>query len=46
MIPEASAGCACLFSLTSTIVFEPNENQQVWSVYTAEGDRSPCNTWR
>ena len=41
MIPEASAGCACLFSLTSTIVFEPRENQQVWSVYTAEGATKP-----
>lgn len=41
MIPEASAGCACLFSLTSTIVFEPHENQSVWSVYTAEGRTRP-----
>ena len=41
MIPEASAGCACLFSLTSTIVFEPRENANVWSVYTAEGATKP-----
>jgi hypothetical protein len=41
MIPEASAGCACLFSLTSTIVFEPLENRQVWSVYTADGATTP-----
>ena len=41
MIPEASAGCACLFSLTSTIVFEPLENRQVWSVYTADGATKP-----
>ncbi len=41
MIPEASAGCACLFSLTSTIVFEPRDNQQEWSVYTADGATKP-----
>ena len=41
MIPEASAGCACLFSLTSTITFEPLEERQVWSVYTAEGATKP-----
>lgn len=41
MIPEASAGCACLFSLTSTIVFEPRANRSAWSVYTAHGPAKP-----
>ena len=41
MIPEASAGCACLFSLTSTVVFEPEPERQDWSVYTAEGKTTP-----
>ena len=41
MVPEASAGCACLFSLTSTIVFEPRESRQVWGVYSAEGASTP-----
>ena len=41
MIPEASAGCACLFSLTSTVVLEPREERQVWGVYSAEGSRTP-----
>jgi len=30
LIPEASAGCACLFSLTSTVVFEPRDDRQTW----------------
>jgi len=41
MIPEASAGCACLFSLTSTVVFEPKADHRVWGVYAAEGPTMP-----
>ncbi len=41
MIPEASAGCACLFSLTATVVFEPEPQRQEWSVYTARGPTTP-----
>ena len=41
IVPEASAGCACLFSLTATVVFQPRENRQVWGVYTAEGSTTP-----
>jgi len=41
MIPEASAGCACLFTLSSTVVFEPRESREVWGVYTAEGSSTP-----
>ena len=41
MIPEASAGCVCLFSMAATVVFEPRENRQVWGVYSAEGLRTP-----
>ena len=41
MIPEASAGCVCLFSLASTIVLEPHENRDVWAVYSAEGANTP-----
>ncbi|MBN1854950.1 MAG: PQQ-binding-like beta-propeller repeat protein [Pirellulales bacterium] len=43
LVPEASAGCACLFSLTSTIVFEPRENQQDWAVYAADGPTTPVH---
>jgi hypothetical protein len=41
MIPEASAGCVCLFSVASTIVFEPRENRMNWGVYSANGVTTP-----
>lgn len=41
MIPEASAGCACLFSLTSTVVFEPRTDRDVWGIYSADGVTTP-----
>jgi outer membrane protein assembly factor BamB len=41
MIPEASAGCVCLFSIASTIVFEPREHKMTWGVYHAEGATLP-----
>jgi hypothetical protein len=41
MIPEASAGCVCLFSVASTIVFEPREHKMTWGVYHAEGATTP-----
>ena len=41
MIPEASAGCVCLFSIASTIVFEPRDDKIDWGVYHAEGPTAP-----
>jgi len=41
MIPEASAGCVCLFSIAATIVFEPRENRMEWGVYGATGAKLP-----
>ena len=41
MIPEASAGCVCLFSVASTIVFEPREDHMNWGVYSATGASTP-----
>jgi outer membrane protein assembly factor BamB len=41
MIPEASAGCVCLFSVASTIVFEPRDDKIDWGVYHAEGPTTP-----
>ena len=43
LVPEASAGCACLFSLTSTIAFEPRGDRQVWGVYAAHGETKPVS---
>lgn len=41
MIPEASAGCVCLFSIAATIVFEPRESRSQWGVYGATGASLP-----
>ena len=41
MIPEASAGCVCLFSISSTIVMEPREPRNEWSIISSVGKVSP-----
>jgi hypothetical protein len=41
MIPEASAGCVCLFSIAATVVFEPREGRMNWGLYTAQGPNLP-----
>jgi outer membrane protein assembly factor BamB len=41
MVPEASAGCVCLFSIAATIVFEPRDNRMQWGVYSATGATLP-----
>lgn len=41
MIPEASAGCVCQFSIASTIVMEPLESRRPWTIYSAVGAQTP-----
>jgi len=41
MIPEASAGCVCLFSIASTIVLEPREERLPWAIYSSVGLKTP-----
>lgn len=41
MIPEASAGCVCQFSIASTIVMEPRETRRPWTIYSAVGAQTP-----
>jgi outer membrane protein assembly factor BamB len=41
MIPEASAGCVCLFSVAATIVFEPKADRMSWGVFSATGASTP-----
>ena len=41
MIPEASAGCVCQFSLASTVVLEPREARRPWSIYSSVGAKTP-----
>ena len=40
-IPEASAGCVCLFSISSTIVMEPRVNREDWSIFSSTGATTP-----
>ncbi|MDP6444141.1 MAG: PQQ-binding-like beta-propeller repeat protein [Pirellulaceae bacterium] len=42
VIPEASAGCVCLFSIASTVVLEPREDRgPAWGIYSAAGPTTP-----
>jgi len=42
VIPEASAGCVCLFSITSTVVLEPREDREAaWGIYSVSGNAKP-----
>jgi outer membrane protein assembly factor BamB len=41
MIPEASAGCVCQFSIASTVVLEPREERKSWNIYSAQGTQTP-----
>ena len=42
VIPEASAGCVCLFSITSTVVLEPREDRSpAWGIYSLAGATTP-----
>lgn len=41
MIPEASAGCVCQFSIASTVVMEPKSEDQSWGIFSAVGPSTP-----
>lgn len=41
LIPEASVGCVCQFSIESTIVLEPRESRRPWAIYSAVGAQTP-----
>lgn len=41
MIPEAGAGCICMFSIESTIVLEPREARRPWAIYSSTGKLTP-----
>jgi outer membrane protein assembly factor BamB len=41
MIPEAGAGCVCLFSIESTVVFEPREPRRPWAISSSVGATTP-----
>lgn len=41
VIPEASAGRVCIFSIASTIVMEPRETRRSWSLNSGIGPTTP-----
>lgn len=41
MIPEASAGCVCLFTIASTVVLEPREEKLTWALVSSVGQTTP-----
>ncbi len=41
MIPEASAGCVCQFSIASTVVMEPKAENKSWGIFSAVGPTTP-----
>jgi len=41
LIPEAGAGCVCLFSIESTVVFEPREPRRPWAISSSIGELTP-----
>jgi outer membrane protein assembly factor BamB len=41
MIPEASAGCVCQFSIESTVVMEPKSEEKSWGIFSAVGKMTP-----
>jgi outer membrane protein assembly factor BamB len=46
LIPEASAGCVCQFSIAATIVLEPREQQHRWTIHSAVGSVTPVEAMR
>lgn len=41
LMPEASSGCVCPFSIHCTITFQPKTAPRTWGVYSAEGPTLP-----
>ena len=41
MLPEASSGCVCPFSVHSTVVFAPQRANRLWGMYSAAGATRP-----
>jgi len=41
MIPEASAGCVCQFSISSTVVMEPRDDVDTWKIASLGDSGTP-----
>jgi outer membrane protein assembly factor BamB len=43
LVPEASAGCVCLFPLMCSVVLEPRADHDKWGIYSAGGTNTPVS---
>ena len=41
LIPEASAGCLCLYPIVCSLALEPSPDHQRWAIYSAGGANTP-----
>ena len=41
LIPEASAGCLCLYPITCSLALEPRPDHYRWGIYSAGGANTP-----
>lgn len=41
MVPEASAGCVCQFSIAATVVMEPRQDTDTWKIASLAGSATP-----
>jgi len=41
LMPEASSGCICPYSLHCTIVFQPKKDRQAWGMFSTPGAMTP-----
>ncbi len=41
LVPEASSGCVCPFSVATTVVFAPRKTTRAWGMFSAPGALTP-----
>ena len=41
LVPEASAGCQCSYSIKATVVLQPTEEQRAWNLFYTQGNLTP-----
>ena len=46
VVPEASSGCICLFSMHCTTVFKPRKTNKTWGIFSAPGPTMPVKHMR
>lgn len=46
IVPEASSGCVCLYSIQCTTVFKPRAERKAWGIYASRGDLMPIKNLR